>query len=104
MSGKSKSQTLFRRARELILGGAQTISKQPQRFDAECFPAYADRAAGCRLWDLDGNEFVDFVMALGPIVLGYAPGSPGRGPSPPPPPPCHRRRGPSVSSSCSSAC
>lgn len=68
---QSRSKALYRRAQELILGGAQTISKQPQRFHAGAFPAYAERAAGCRLWDIDGNEYVDFVMALGPIVLGY---------------------------------
>ncbi len=70
-----KSQQLYRRAREIILGGTQTLSKQPERFDAERFPAYIDHGRGCRLWDLDGNEFIDFVMALGPVVLGYCYGA-----------------------------
>jgi glutamate-1-semialdehyde aminotransferase len=67
----SNSQCLYARARRVILGGTQTISKQPERYDAERFPAYIDRGYGCRLRDVDGNEYVDFVMALGPIVLGY---------------------------------
>lgn len=67
----TRSRELYCRARKVILGGAQTLSKQPERFHPECFPAYVDRAAGSHVWDLDGNEYVDFVMALGPIVLGY---------------------------------
>jgi glutamate-1-semialdehyde aminotransferase len=62
---------LYARARRVILGGTQTISKQPERYDAERFPTYIERGYGCRLRDVDGNEYVDFVMALGPIVLGY---------------------------------
>jgi glutamate-1-semialdehyde aminotransferase len=66
-----KSRALYRRACEIILGGSQTISKQPGRYDPDRFPAYIERGAGCRLWDIDGNEYLDYVMALGPVVLGY---------------------------------
>jgi glutamate-1-semialdehyde aminotransferase len=67
----AKSQILYSRARRVILGGTQTLSKQPERYDAERFPAYIERGCGCRLRDVDGNEYVDFVLALGPVVLGY---------------------------------
>jgi glutamate-1-semialdehyde aminotransferase len=33
---------------------------------------YLDRGAGCRVWDVDGNEYIDYIMALGPVNLGYA--------------------------------
>jgi glutamate-1-semialdehyde aminotransferase len=68
---QERSHRLYRQARELIFGGTQTLSKQPERCDAERFPVYIERGRGCRLQDIDGNEFTDFVMALGPIVLGY---------------------------------
>jgi glutamate-1-semialdehyde aminotransferase len=66
-----QSRRLYQRARKIFLGGTQTISKQAERYDAEFFPTYIDHAEGCRLWDIDGNEYVDYVMALGPIILGY---------------------------------
>jgi glutamate-1-semialdehyde 2,1-aminomutase len=66
-----RSAELCRRAREIILGGSQTISKQPERYDAERFPAYIESGRGCRLMDVDGNEYIDYVMALGPVILGY---------------------------------
>jgi glutamate-1-semialdehyde 2,1-aminomutase len=68
---REKSRALHRRACNVIVGGTQTISKQPERYDAERYPSFIDRGSGCRLIDVDGNEFVDYVMALGPIVLGY---------------------------------
>jgi glutamate-1-semialdehyde aminotransferase len=67
----ARSRQLHQRACEIILGGAQTISKQPQRYDPQRFPAFMEHATGCRTTDLDGNEYIDYVMALGPIVLGY---------------------------------
>src|ERR1035437_1509260 len=71
MSEQTKSHELYRRAKQIILGGTQTISKQPECYDAELFPAYIESGSGSHLWDLDGNEYVDFIAALGPIILGY---------------------------------
>jgi len=67
-----RSNELYARARRVIPGGTQTISKRPERYVAGKWPAYWDRALGCRVWDIDGNEYVDYVMALGPIILGYS--------------------------------
>jgi glutamate-1-semialdehyde 2,1-aminomutase len=67
-----RSRALYGRARQIILGGSQTISKQAERFHPEFAPAYIERGKGARVWDLDGNEYLDYVMALGPVVLGYA--------------------------------
>lgn len=71
MDKLKKSQELYHRAKQIILGGTQTISKQPECFDAEFYPAYIERGCGSRVWDIDGNEYIDFVAALGPVILGY---------------------------------
>jgi glutamate-1-semialdehyde aminotransferase len=66
------SEKLYARAVELIPGGSQTNSKRPAGYAPGAFPIYIQRAKGCRVWDVDGNEYIDYIMALGPIVLGYA--------------------------------
>ena len=67
----TRSQELYCAAKRLIAGGTQTISKQPERFVEGVYPAYIDHARGARVWDLDGHEYLDYVLALGPVVLGY---------------------------------
>lgn len=67
----SKSLSLFEEARRLIPGGSQTINKRPNPAVLGETPIYVERARGCRVWDVDGNEFIDYVQALGPITLGY---------------------------------
>jgi glutamate-1-semialdehyde aminotransferase len=64
---------LYRRAKELIPGGTQLLSKRPEMFAPDYWPAYYSRAKGCRVWDLDGREFIDMsIMGVGACVLGYA--------------------------------
>ena len=66
-----RSQELFAQASKLIPWGTQTNAKRPiEQFLPE-MPAYIARARGCRMWDVDGNEYLDFRAALGPIILGY---------------------------------
>jgi glutamate-1-semialdehyde aminotransferase len=62
------SKALFERAKRVIPAGSE-ITRVP-RF-AE-YPIYFERAKGCRAWDVDGNEFLDFLCSIGPIILGYA--------------------------------
>jgi glutamate-1-semialdehyde 2,1-aminomutase len=66
------SEKLFARAVEVIPGGSQTMSKRPGGYAPGAFPIYVERAKGSHVWDVDGNEYIDYTMALGPIVLGYA--------------------------------
>lgn len=66
----SKGWVLFDEARELIPLGTGTHSKAAQLRNRE--PAYLVKGAGCRVWDADGNEYIDYRNALGPISLGYA--------------------------------
>lgn len=52
--------------------GTSTFSKNPNLFVIGTAPLYLKSAKGCRVYDLDGNEFIDYSMALGPVILGYA--------------------------------
>lgn len=68
-----KSQELYNAAKNLIPGGTQLLSKRPEMFLPEFWPAYYDRAEGCDVWDLDGNRYVDMsTMGIGSCILGYA--------------------------------
>lgn len=66
-----KSLGLYRRALELIPGGSQTNSKRPTAYALGAFPIYAQDAAGARIQDVDGNWYIDYILGLGPISLGY---------------------------------
>lgn len=70
--GVERSYALFARAQQLIPGGSQLISRRPDRYAYGVTPALAERAKGCRFWDVDGNEYIDLQMAVGACVLGYA--------------------------------
>ncbi len=67
----AKSNALWERAREVIPKGTQTLSKGPDQFVDGVAPKYLTRGEGCHVWDADGNEYIDYPMALGPIILGY---------------------------------
>jgi len=69
--GIKRCNELYERATRVIPGGCQTVSKRPEVYLAGKWPGYFSRAYGSHIWDLDGNEYVDYVMALGPIILGY---------------------------------
>ncbi len=68
-----KGQELYNRAKEIIPGGTQLLSKRPEMWLPEKWPAYYSKAKGCEVWDLDGNHYYDFsIMGVGANVLGYA--------------------------------
>jgi glutamate-1-semialdehyde 2,1-aminomutase len=66
-----ESEALYRRARGLIPAGTQTLAKGPTQFVDGVAPKYLARGSGCHVWDVDGNEYIDLTMAVGPLVLGY---------------------------------
>jgi len=68
----TNSFALHNRAAQLIPGASQTNSKRPEAFAFGSFPVFLQRGHDCRVWDVDGNEYFDFISALGPIILGYA--------------------------------
>ena len=67
-----RSLEMMKRAETIIPGVAQLISRRPSRAAKGVSPVFAERAKGCRIWDVDGNEYVDWTSAVGPIILGYA--------------------------------
>lgn len=70
---KRTGQRLYKRAKTVIPGGTQLLSKRPEMFLPEQWPSYYSKAKGVEVWDLDGNKYVDMsYMGLGACVLGYA--------------------------------
>lgn len=68
-----KGQELYSHAKTVIPGGTQLLSKRPEMFLPDLWPAYYSKAKGCKIWDLDGNEYIDVsYMGIGANVLGYA--------------------------------
>ena len=68
----TRSKSLWERAKQLIPGGTQTLAKGPGQHVDGVAPKYLVRGRGARVWDADGNEFLDMTMAVGPLSLGYA--------------------------------
>jgi glutamate-1-semialdehyde 2,1-aminomutase len=65
-------QKLWKRAKQIIPGGNMLLSKRAEMFLPEQWPAYFSKAKGCKVWDLDGNEFIDMcIMGIGTNTLGY---------------------------------
>ena len=68
-------QKLWQRAKKVIPGGNMLLSKRPEMFLPDLWPAYFSKAKGCRVWDLDGNEYIDMsIMGIGTNTLGYGHG------------------------------
>jgi len=66
-----RSRSLFERASRVIPLGTQTLSKSPTQYVQGVHPLYLERGRGAHVWDVDGTEWVDEPMALGPVLLGY---------------------------------
>ncbi len=67
-----KSDEYYRKALELIPSVTQTLAKGPSQNIKGVAPKYLDRGKGSHVWDVDGNEYIDFLMGIGPLSLGYA--------------------------------
>jgi len=69
----NKTQALYRKAKTLIPGGTQLLSKRPEMFAPDKWPAYFTKASGCEVWDLDGKHYYDMTSnGIGACLLGYA--------------------------------
>ncbi|MGH7957318.1 MAG: aminotransferase class III-fold pyridoxal phosphate-dependent enzyme, partial [Opitutaceae bacterium] len=62
-----KSKELYERARQMIPGGVSSVMRAFQK----PVPLYIERGAGSRLFDVDGNEYIDYALAHGPLILGH---------------------------------
>jgi glutamate-1-semialdehyde 2,1-aminomutase len=66
----AESERLFAEAQQLIPGGV-TSARHPKKFVPGAYPIFMNRGRGSHVWDVDGNEYVDWVMSFGPMVLGH---------------------------------
>ncbi len=66
------SMRLHERAARVIPGAAQTFSKSASQLAVGVSPMFIDRAAGAYVWDVDGHRYLDYMMGLGPAILGHA--------------------------------
>ena len=67
-----KSDELYKIALDLIPATTQTLAKGPQQNVKGIAPKYLEKGKGSHVWDVDGNEYIDFNMGIGPLSLGYA--------------------------------
>ena len=69
----SKTQKLWKRAKQIIPGGNMLLSKRPELFHPKSWPAYFTKAKNCNIWDLDNKKYCDVsLMGIGANILGYA--------------------------------
>ena len=67
----TRSEEYYHRAEGLIPAATQTLAKGPGQYVRGVAPKYLHSGKGCHVWDVDGNEYIDLVMGVGPISLGY---------------------------------
>ena len=68
----TESDKLYQRALPIMTPVTQTLAKGPGQYVNGVAPKYLKRGKGSHVWDVDGNEFIDYNMAIGPLSLGYA--------------------------------
>ena len=67
----TKSDELYERALKVQKPITQTLAKGPGQFTKGVAPKYIQKGKGSHVWDVDGNEYIDYNSAIGPISLGY---------------------------------
>lgn len=67
----SKSNYYKSKAQSLIPGLAHTFSKAPSSYVEGIYPTYMKNGNGSHVFDVDGNEYIDYALGLGPVILGY---------------------------------
>ena len=70
---KNKGQKMYSIAKKIIPGGNMLLSKRPEFFLPNGWPAYYKKTKGCTIWDLDGKNYYDLsLMGVGTNILGYS--------------------------------
>jgi len=67
----TESDKLYERALQIMTPVTQTLAKGPGQYIKGVAPKYMKRGNGSHVWDVDGNEYIDYNMAIGPVSLGY---------------------------------
>ena len=68
----SRSEELWAKTIQYIPSGTQTFSKAPFQHVNGVSPKYIIKGKGPIIWDLDENEYIDYMLGLGPVILGHA--------------------------------
>lgn len=71
MRNIDRSLGYWMRAEEVIPAGTQCLSKGPDQYIFGVYPIYLSSSRGCHVTDVDGNDYIDYIMGLGSVVLGY---------------------------------
>src|SRR5262245_14104305 len=66
-----RSKALQQKSHVLIPGGAHTYAKGDDQYPEQA-PGFIVRGQGCRVWDVDGNQFIEYGMGLRAVTLGHA--------------------------------
>jgi glutamate-1-semialdehyde 2,1-aminomutase len=70
---KKNGQLLYKKAKRIIPGGTQLLTKRSELHLPELWPAYFEKAKGCEIWDLGAKRYIDMsFMGIGACMLGYA--------------------------------
>jgi len=67
----TKSQEILKKAQKIMHPVTQTMAKGPGQYSKGISPVYLERGKGSHVWDVDGNEYIDYNIGIGPISLGY---------------------------------
>ena len=69
----NKTQKLWKKAKKIIPGGNMLLSKRPDLYLPNKWPAYYSKTKGCEIWDLDNKKYFDLsLMGVGTNILGYS--------------------------------
>jgi len=71
MKSFTRSEELYEEALKLLPGGV-TTARHPSKFYPGNYPIFMNRGKGSHVWDVDGNEYVDWILSFGPMILGHA--------------------------------
>ena len=72
LSDTAKSSKFFASALEVIASGVNSTARAP-RSGWSPYPLFVDRGTGSHIFDVDGNEYIDYLLGLGPMLLGHRP-------------------------------
>ncbi|HEV09032.1 MAG TPA: aminotransferase class III-fold pyridoxal phosphate-dependent enzyme, partial [Sulfurihydrogenibium azorense] len=64
------SKELFQEAQKYLVGGVNSPVRAFKAVGTD--PIFIQKGKGCRIWDVDGNEYIDYVLSWGPLILGHA--------------------------------
>ncbi len=67
-----KSISLYQKTLKVLPGAAGTFSKSVSQLAFGYSPILLEKAEGSHIWDVDGNEYIDYMMGLGPVILGHS--------------------------------